>query len=64
MCLYLCFAFLPRRLCVGISDKSRGTHQGVADFTGGAGVQRSHVTDASATFTPPVVIANALGEKR
>lgn len=49
---------------MGISDKPRGTHQGVADFTGGAGVQRSHVTDAPATFTPPVVIANALGEKR
>lgn len=62
--LHLCFAFLPWKLCVGINDERRGTHQGVADFTGGAGVQRSRVTDAPATLTPAVVIADALGGKR
>lgn len=32
--------------------------QGVADFAGGAGVQRSLVTDTSAAFTSPMIIAN------
>lgn len=39
-------------------------HQGVADLAGGAGVQGCLVTDAPSALTPPLVVADALGEQR
>lgn len=64
-----CLLCLPSlEHCTGEAINPEGSqaepHQGVADFAGGAGVQRSLVTDASATFTSPMVIANTLGGKR